>query len=325
MRSEKDPAIRNSAPTIAGARYFAHQAMATVFEVYLEEQDVAYARQAAQAAFAEVDRLERELSRFVENSDISRLNGASAHQPIALNLDTYQCLAHAQQVCKETDGAFDITIGALYACWLDQSKALRHPSAEELARACQKTGMHHLKLDPESYAAEVLTEGLQLDLGGIGKGYAADKMAELLQEWNLSRALVLAGASSVLALDAPTTRPGWPVTFSHPASPDQTLARLHLTRQAVSASGLRQGRHIIDPRPGRARPVENTLAAWSLAPTAVRADALSTAFMVMSPEEVKAYCHAHPDTAAMIIPTPDKTQVGGGGILRLGPWPEAKL
>ena len=185
--------------------------------------------------------------------------------------------------------------------------------------------MHHLKLDPESYAAEVMTEGLQLDLGGIGKGYTADKVGELLREWNLPRALVLAGASSVLALEAPSTLAGWPLTFSHPASPDQTLARFHLAGRAVSASGLRQGKHILDPRPGKARPVEDMVAAWSMAPTAVVADALSTAFMVMSPEETEQYCLGHPDTAAMIIPASDAPGGRGGQALRFGRWPEAKF
>jgi thiamine biosynthesis lipoprotein len=325
MQSENDAAICHAAPTIAGARHFAHEAMATVFELYVEEEDAVYARQAAQAAFAEVDRLERELSRFVENSDISRLNGAKVNQAVSVGLDTYECLAHSKRIHDETGGAFDITIGALYACWLDERKVQRHPSTEELARACQKTGMQHLRLDPESHAAEVLIEGLQLDLGGIGKGFAADKVAEVLREWHLNRALVVAGASSVLALDPPTTRSGWPLTFSHPTPPHSILARFHLAGEAVSASGQRQGRHIIDPRPGKAKPVEGKLAAWSLAPTAVSADALSTAFMVMEPDEIKGYCLAHPETGAVIIQISGKEGSQGGGVMSVGRWPEAKL
>jgi thiamine biosynthesis lipoprotein len=135
------------------------------------------------------------------------------------------------------------------------------------------------------------------------------------------------GYSSVLALDAPSGRKGWPLTLSNPVNRKQTLAGLHLQGRALSGSGLQQGRHIIDPR--TAQPVEGKRAAWACAPDAATADALSTAFMVMTPDEVKEYCSNHPDTLAMIVLEDRDEETQKDRILRFGPWknsePPAKL
>jgi thiamine biosynthesis lipoprotein len=133
----------------------------------------------------------------------------------------------------------------------------------------------------------------------MGKGYAVDQMAKLLREWSIDVALVHGGYSSVLALDAPPDMKGWPVTLSHPGKQKTTLAKLYFHGRALSGSGLQKGQHIIDPRTGR--PVKAKRAAWSSAPDAATGDALSTAFMVMDPDEIEEYCRRHPDVAAMII------------------------
>jgi len=283
------------------AHNFTHEAMATVFELFIQHDDKQYAEQAAQAAFGEVDRLELELSRFIENSDISRLNASPANEPISLGLDSFDCLNHSVQLFKQTNGVFDITIGALYACWLDERKALRQPSKAELAEAHRLTGLDKLTLNEDDLTATVSVEGVQFDLGGIGKGFAADKIAELFDEWSIETALILAGASSILATNPPKGFNGWPLALRNPKNRDQVLTRIELAHQAVSGSGLEQGRHIIDPRPDKQKPVEGKLAAWSQAPSAVTADALSTAFMVMSPDEVETFCKNHPKTGAVFL------------------------
>ena len=302
MKPQGEQVVDCGSKTIQDAHHFAHEAMATVFEIYIIDDDETYARQGAQAAFAEVDRLELEMSRFISNSDISRLNDAVSGETVDLGMDVFECLSRAREMYDKTSGAFDISVGALYSCWLNDDRTLRQPSDEELARACELTGLDHLKLNEEDFSAEVLTEGVQFDLGGIGKGYAAEKMAEILREWSLGQALVLAGASSVLSVSVPEGMTGWPIKLRHPGDREDVLARFELTEGAISGSGNQKGQHIIDVRSVEGVPVEGRLAAWAMAPDAVAADALSTAFMMLSAGDIDDYCLANPGTAAIIVP-----------------------
>jgi len=292
--------------------------MATVFEIYITNDDERYARQGAQAAFAEVDRLELEMSRFISNSDISRLNDAVPGEIVDFGMDVFECLSRARDMYDKTSGAFDISVGALYSCWLNDDRTLRKPSDDELARACELTGLDHLKLSDEDFSAEVLTEGVQFDLGGIGKGYAAEKMAEILREWSLGQALVLAGASSVLSVSVPEGMTGWPIKLRHPGNREDVLARFELTEGAISGSGKQKGQHIIDARSLEGVPVKGRLAAWAMAPDAVAADALSTAFMMLSAEEIDDYCLANPGTAAIILPHEGSEESSGQVIESFG-------
>jgi thiamine biosynthesis lipoprotein len=272
-------------------RRFSHEAMATVFEVLAVHPDARYAAQAAQAAFDLADRLERELSRFLTNSDIGRINALAAGERTRVSPSTMECLVIARHMFDLTGGAFDVSIG---------------------------TGLPSLELDPGDSMVRATGGGVRIDLGGIGKGYAVDLMAELLEEWGLERALVHGGFSSVLALDAPPGFDGWPLTLSDPAVPSRVLVRRSARQTALSASGLRKGDHILDPRTGE--PAREYRAAWAmvvrpemahgegradaaprLAPAAV-ADALTTAFMLLGPGEVETLCEQNPGLEAWILP-----------------------
>jgi thiamine biosynthesis lipoprotein len=271
-------------------RRFSHQAMATVFEVYALHPDERYAAQAAQAAFDLVDRLERELSRFLPNSDITRINHLPAGGSTRVTPSTLECLVIARHMFDLTGGAFDVSIG---------------------------TGLSSLELD-DDFRVRATNVGVQVDLGGIGKGYAVDRMAELLEEWRLGPALVHGGFSSVLALEPPQGREGWPLTLSDPGLPSRVLARLSVRQTALGASGLRKGDHIVDPRTGE--PAGGRLAAWvavprpelasaevpeAEAPTVAAAavtDALATAFMLLSLEEIEELCERSPGLEAWILP-----------------------
>lgn len=277
----------------ANSHRFYHEAMATTFEVIILHEDSRYAQQAARAAFNELDRLEAELSRFIENSDISRINNLPANQPLRIGLDAFECLRLSAKFHAETNGAFDVTFGSRHS-----KPAVENP----------------IKLDESQHTVELLTGPVQIDLGGIGKGFAVDRMAELLRQWSIDIALVSGGYSSVLALDAPPDTKGWPVTLSNPHNRKQTLARLYLQGRAVGASGLQKGLHIIDPRTGR--PAEGKIAAWACAADAATVDALSTAFMVMGRDEIKKFCSNRPDVQAMVI------LQGEGKILHFGRWQE---
>ena len=297
---------------------YSHEAMATTFELIIVHEDERYASQAAVAAFDEVDRLERELSRFLENSDVARINNLPANQPLQLGLDTFKCLKIAGRIYAETNGAFDITIGTLLKCWRNDDGAPRNPSPKEIDIARLHTGTNLLQLNEAEHTVMLSASGVQIDLGGIGKGYAVDRVAELLREWSIDVVLISGGYSSVLALDAPPEKKGWPLTLTNPAGRKEILARPFLQKGALSGSGVQKGGHIIDPRTARA--VEGRRAAWSSASNAATADALSTAFMIMGLDEIKQYCSLHPNTLAMVILDKDGEITPEEKILRFGAW-----
>lgn len=270
-------------------RRFSHEAMATVYEVYTVHADGAYAAQAAQATFDLVDRLERELSRFLPNSDITRINHLEAGESTRVTLSTLECLVIARHMFDLTGGAFDVSIG---------------------------TGLPSLELDVEDCVVRATRRGVRVDLGGIGKGYAVDLMAELLEEWGMDDSLVHGGFSSVLALEPLPGSDGWPLTLSDPAASSRVLARLSVRQTALAASGLRKGDHIVDPRTHEA--VRGRRAAWVAVPrpaepardnsgqhhraaAAAVTDALTTACMLLKLDEIEALCSNTPGLEAWIL------------------------
>jgi thiamine biosynthesis lipoprotein len=316
---------RNCA-SIESMKRFSHEAMATTYELLIVHEDERYAGQAAVAAFDEVDRLERELSRFLENSDVTRINNLPANKPLQLGLDTFECLKIAQRIYAETNGAFDITIGTLLKCWLNSAGGRlepddgspRNPSPKEIDIARMHTGTNLLQLNEAEHTITLSASPMQIDLGGIGKGYAVDRVAELLRDWSIDVALISGGYSSVLALDAPPGKKGWPLTMTNPAGNREILARPSLRDAALSGSGVQKGGHIIDPR--TAEPIEGRCAAWSSAPDAATADGLSTAFMIMDIDEIEKYCSSHPETLAMIIMETKVEKKLQEKILLFGAW-----
>lgn len=280
---------------------FQHTAMATQFEVRCTHADARYARQAARAAFAEVDRLEQQLSRFVENSDIARVNHLAPGEWTVVAYETMQCLRLAALLHEETGGAFDPTRGAGFRQFelLPGEFVVRRRELPQEASG------------PEADRGGTLT----VDLGAIGKGYAVDLVAAVLEDWEVREALVDAGASSVLALDPPEGEEGWPLTLSRPGEAGEVLVRMAGRHQALGASGIAKGDHIVDPR--TSTPVRHRQAAWMAADRSVLADiglragveqaaaavadALSTAFMIATHEEIDTYCGNHPGIEAWVL------------------------
>jgi thiamine biosynthesis lipoprotein len=308
-------AIAADATPAAPIHRFAHVAMNATFEVLVAGQEEAYAGQAAEEAFEELDRLHNELNRFDPTSDVSRTSALKAGQYIHVGLATLECLVAAARASAETGGAFDPTVGSLLAAWRNPDKSPRTPSAEELAAARARTGMHLVDILQDRHAVGLLADGVKIDLGGIGKGYAVDQMVAILREWSIEAALVHGGHSSVMAIGAPPGRDGWPVSLSGTGSRGDSLAVVHLRDRSLSGSASPPGdRHIIDPRSGR--PAEGNLGAWAVAGSATLTDCLSTAFLVMAPDEVKAYCAGHADVSAMLL----AKDSSGSGVLRFGKW-----
>jgi thiamine biosynthesis lipoprotein len=252
-----------------------HQAMATDFSITIAHGDTRYARQAAAEAFLELDRLENRLSAFRGDSDVSRIARLDPGEACVVDPETFACLRIALDIEQATGGAFDIAY-----------RAQPHRSASERIRLGDKTP-----------TVEVLGAAVALDLGGIGKGFALDHMAALLADWDLHHVLLRASKSTVLARGAPPGRAGWEVRFGTTADPRV----LTLSSLAFSGSGSDlKGHHIIDPHAGR--PATHHRLAFATAATGAEADALSTAFVVMTDDAIRDYCRNHPRVAAHVVP-----------------------
>lgn len=283
----------------AGVHRYQHRAMATIFELMIAGEEEAFASGAAHEAFNEIDRLEQDLSRYLPNSDIARINNLSSTGSVLVSADTFECLRLSKKFHKETLGAFDITTGALMDCWVAPDKSLRHPSSGEIEQARSRIGMDRLDLDEASMSVHVRGPAPQIDLGAIGKGYAADCAAELLREWGVTGALLHGGMSSVYAFGDYPGCVGWPVTLSNPERRGEVLEKVFLKDQALGGSGIKKGRHIIDPRTGL--PVEARRAAWVRSESATRSDALSTACMVLTRDEIAGVICLDPRLRALIV------------------------
>ena len=247
--------------------------MATTFRVSVADTD--YSRQAADAALAELSPLEDRLSRFVEHSDINRINRLKRDQSTVVSLDAFDCLTIALRMYRETGGAFDIGY---------RSRS-RRPAGPGFT------------LDQADRTVHVLVDDLQLDLGGIGKGFALDRMAAVLREWDIRSALLCASTSTYLAMERPSGKAGWPVHFGPSSDRHEEL----LTNAALSSSGRTvQADHIVDPRTGRA--VDDRLRCWVRASHGATADALSTAAMVMSEAEIRQFRQRHPEVTVYVLP-----------------------
>lgn len=266
--------------------------MATRFDFFFTRIDAAYAKKSAQAGFDEIDRLEAELSQWIDGSEISALNGSPANKAVQLSLDTFACLQLAVKMNQETSGVFDPTIGRLLNCYRDKEGKYRTPGEAERRQAAALCGMAHLKLDSKNMTATKDIAELSIDLGGIAKGFALDAWAKTLKEdWEIDGFLLNGGDSSLVAARGPEES-GWRVKAHAP---------LNLKQQAMAASGFStKGSHILDPR--TQRPIPQTRERlWAFAANGAESDALSTAFMIFTDDEIRKYLSEHKNVGCRIL------------------------
>jgi thiamine biosynthesis lipoprotein len=238
---------------------FNQHAMATQFQARIAGEEKNYAAQAAQAAFALADRLESHLSRFRANSEISQIAQLAPGEKLRVSEPVFACLEIAKTMELATRGAFSITAAALKT----------------------QSARPQWSLAKEQFSIRCDCGKLEFDLGAIGKGFALDRMAEVLREWDCPAFLLVAGGSSILAGEPPPGTAGWSCGLGDDNSPQ----RFWLKNGSLSGSGLAvKGRHIFDSRTGE--PAARKNRAWALCPTAAESDALSTAAMVLDEANV---------------------------------------
>jgi len=277
-----------------------HKAMDTAFAVSIvvsAEEEMEYARSAAEAAFERIDALERLFTRFDDTSDVAVIRALAPGEVAVVSRETMDLLTISARVCAATRGAFDPTVGPVMDRIRASSPGVTAPRAvwdsikgEVLADALARGGMQRLVLDVEGCRVSVTPDKmgrptpLELDFGGIGKGYALDVCAALLEgePFSFGSFLLDAGTSTVLARGG-----SWKIGVGG-AYKDRTRrpTSVVLSSGALSGSGFDiQGQHVVDVRRGGA--AARWAAAWARAETAAVADALSTAALALSPSELR--------------------------------------
>ena len=267
-------------------------AMATRFEIVLHGDNAPSLRAAGEEALALVEQLEGQLSLFRNGSEIASLNARAAREPVRVTPGLFALLQHAQRLSEQTGGAFDITVAPLVRCWGFMGGGGRMPAPEEVAEARAKVGMQGVQLNRDDLTVQFSREGMMLDLGAIGKGYAVERAAEMLREAGVTSALLHGGTSTVQAIGRPPGGECWKIAIERPSpaatAPRTLLATVPLHDEAMSISGVQQhsfqaeGRtfgHVIDPRTGE--PAFGTVLAAVVLPSATETDALSTALLTL--------------------------------------------
>lgn len=282
--------------------------MGCVYAIDAYAGDPAALRVAVEKALDEVDRIDRLMSHYKPESPLSRINRDAARAPVAVEPELFDFIAEALAYTRQFDGAFDITVGPLMKAWGFFRGEGRMPNPGELAEARRHVGAAHVTLDPAAKTIGFDQSGVELDLGGIAKGYAVDRAAAVLRAHGISAALISAGGSTIYGLGAPPHRHGWMVTLQDPLDSRKTARSLMLRDRALSVAGRSeksfafdgvQYSHIMNPLTGW--PVQGVLTVAVLADTGTAGDALDDALFVLGASRSERYLPQWPGIRALFF------------------------
>ena len=286
-----------------------HRAMGSEFSIDLYAPNQETADRWMQLSFEEVDRIEALLSNYRPSSELSRISREAGAHPVTTDPETFAFLQTALSWSNRSGGAFDITVGPLMRAWGFFFNHGRIPTEEELLALKKQTGWSNIHLDASTRTVSFINHAsMELDPGGIGKGYAVDRIVALLRQQHVSAALISAGSSTIYAINAPPGSQGWPVNIADPAHNGSILSRVLLTNTSLSTSActekffIENGHrycHILDPH--TMQPVENMLQTTVIAPSATDSDALTKAMFVMRADASARLLQDLPRTEAVIV------------------------
>jgi thiamine biosynthesis lipoprotein len=278
--------------------------MGTLLEIVLHAP-ASDAEDVAEELVALARGLEAELSRWAPDSALSRLNASSGVGAREVPPGLLQIVADSVELSRATRGSFDVSVGPLVALWTRAAHLDRPPSPAELSEARRRVGSERIGVTLDARTVE-LAPGMSLDLGGVAKGFALDRMRERLLAREVERALVSFGHSSILALGAPPGEPGWRILLQDGAGAYAGQLTLSDAMLSVSGSFGRASRiggrdygHVIDPRTGV--PLTEGRQAAVLAPTGAAAEAYSKALLVLEPSEAQSLLESLPGTEGLLL------------------------
>jgi thiamine biosynthesis lipoprotein len=302
-------AVQSMAPAQATGRHEStRMSMACLYAIEAHGPATVDLPAAADAALDEVDRLDRLMSHYKADSPLSAINRDAASQPVRPPPELFDFIAESLRYSRLSQGAFDITVGPLMKAWGFFRGDGRVPSPGQLAAARQLVGARHVRLDPAAGTVAFDAPGVELDLGGIAKGYAVDRAVSILRARGVTSALVSAGGSTVYGLGAPPGREGWEVEVQDPLDVRRSATVVRLRDRAVSIAGRSEKwfevdgvryAHIMDPRAGG--PVQGMLTVAVLSDSGTAGDALDDALFVLGPAASGALLKAVPGTAALFF------------------------
>ncbi|EDM47789.1 FAD:protein FMN transferase [Marinobacter algicola] len=260
-------------------------AMTTAIEMEFWSEDPAVASEAGDAVLALFDRIDHQMSRYREDSELSRVNREAADGPVEVSDSLFTVLQQAKRISELSNGAFDISFGSIG--YLYDFRARQQPSDEELAEGLAKVDYKSVVLDPSANTVRFLDEGIRLDLGGIAKGYAVDRGIDILKSFGIRQARLSAGGDLRLLGDK-RGKP-WIVGIRDPRSESRNAMVLPLTNVAVSTSGdyerfffdanHERVHHILSPATGK--PAKGVQSVTILGDDSITTDGLSTAVFVL--------------------------------------------
>ncbi len=296
-------------PADQPARYSQREVhMGVEFEVVLYAPSEATAKKSITAAFARVAELDKRLSDYDPESELSRLSsGSPSAEPVKVSEDLWAVLSASQKLSEKSEGKFDITVGPLTKLWRRARRQKDLPTKEQIATALESVGYKHLVLDEKNHTAKLLRPNMRLDAGGIAKGYAAEEALAKIRELGIKQALVRA-SGDIAAGEPPPGEKGWKVGLA-PLDPDQPPQKfIWLKNAAVSTSGdsrqhlIVDGKrysHIIDPHTGYG--ISGRSSVSVIAPRGIDADSIASAVSILGPEKGLKLVEDTPGAAALII------------------------
>jgi len=263
-------------------------AMGSTFTVELYGTDRVKMEAAADAALDEARRLDEMLSNYIPNSEWNQVNRFAAQRPVKVSKELFQLLAACQQYSQSSEGAFDITVGPLMKVWGFYRDSGHLPHRAEVMAAMSKVGYRHIHLDAAAETVRFDHAGVEMDPGGVGKGYAVDRMVGVLRQQGVGTALVAGSGSSIYGMGAPPDQPkGWAIQIRDPWNSRKNVAEVFLKDMSLSTSGTyekffrAEGRiyaHIMDPRTGF--PAEGTVSVSVMAPRTIDSEVWAKPYFV---------------------------------------------
>jgi thiamine biosynthesis lipoprotein len=286
------------------------RAMACDFAIQYHAADGPAANAAILEALDLIDQLEAQLSIYRESSEVLEINRRAFDEPVAVEPQLFSLLELCVWLHAETRGAFDLTSGPLSRAWGFLRREGRLPPDDEVAAALALVGGEKIALDLANHTVQFREPGVEINLNAVGKGYALDRVVQLLADRGIDDVLIHGGQSSVAARgrDRSEGAGAWRIAVPHPHDAARTVGDLLLRDEALGTSGAgtqffeldgRRYGHLIDPRTGR--PADGVFTATVVASTGAEADALSTAFYIMGPGDAAEYCAAHPTIGAVLV------------------------
>jgi thiamine biosynthesis lipoprotein len=263
-------------------------AMGSTYSIALYGYDRVRMEAAADAAFDEVRRLDDLLSNYKPESEWSEINRRAAEKPMKLSPEMFRLLSACVDYSRESEGAFDISVGPLMKVWGFYKGSGHLPHRPEVLAALTKVGYRHIHLDQGAQTIWFDRPGVELDPGGIGKGYAVDRMVDVLRQNGVQIALVAGSGSSIYGMGAPPAEPkGWRVDIRDPRDPNKSSTEVFLKDMSMSTSGSyekffrAEGRtyaHIMDPRTGY--PAQGSVSVSVIAPRTIDSEAWAKPYFV---------------------------------------------